>query len=57
MQDFRNLQVWQKSHGLTLHVYRSTKQFPGEERFGLTSQLRRASSSYRVRERPSGQAW
>jgi four helix bundle protein len=45
MQDFRNLQVWQKAHQLTLEVYRVTKRFPDDERFGLTSQLRRASSS------------
>ena len=45
MQDFKNLQVWQKSHALTLKVYRLTQGFPAEERFGLTSQLRRASVS------------
>jgi len=45
VQDFRNLQVWQKAHQLTLDVYRLTKRFPDDERFGLTSQLRRAASS------------
>ena len=45
MQDFRNLQVWQKAHQFTLNVYRATKRFPDDERFGLTSQLRRAASS------------
>ena len=45
MQDFRNLQVWQKSHNFTLGVYKSTKRFPKDEQFGLTSQLRRAASS------------
>jgi four helix bundle protein len=45
MQDFRNLQVWQKAHQLTLDVYRATKRFPDDERFGLTSQLRRSASS------------
>ena len=45
MQDFRDLKVWQKSHQLTLEVYRSTATFPREELYGLTSQIRRASSS------------
>ena len=45
MQDFRNLDVWQKAHQLTLDVYRVSKQFPDDERFGLTSQIRRSSSS------------
>jgi len=42
MQDFKNLKVWQKSHALTLKVYKLTYRFPAEEKFGLTSQLRRA---------------
>src|SRR6187200_2615370 len=45
MQDFRNLIVWQKAHQLTLKVYAITKSFPTHEQFGLTSQLRRATSS------------
>jgi four helix bundle protein len=45
MQDFRRLIVWQKSHKLTLAIYKMSQAFPPEERFGLTSQLRRASSS------------
>jgi len=45
MQDFRNLEVAQIAHALTLAVYRETARFPDEERFGLTSQLRRSSSS------------
>jgi four helix bundle protein len=45
MQDFRNLKVWEKSHALTLEVYQRTKSFPSDERFGLTSQLRRSCSS------------
>lgn len=45
MQDFRNLEVWKRSHQLTLEVYRQTKAFPSDERFGLTSQLRRAAVS------------
>ncbi|PKB17055.1 four helix bundle protein [Flavobacterium sp. 5] len=45
MRDFRNYNVWQESHLLTLEVYQATKEFPKEELFGLTSQLRRAVSS------------
>jgi four helix bundle protein len=45
MQDFRKLVVWQKSHQLTLDVYKITKTYPKEELFGLTSQTRRAAAS------------
>lgn len=42
---FRDLGVWQKSHGLVLEIYRLTKEFPGDERYGLTMQLRRSAAS------------
>jgi four helix bundle protein len=45
MQDFRNLKVWQKGHSLTLEVYKASSGFPKDERFGLTSQIRRSASS------------
>ncbi len=45
MKDFRTLQVWEKSHHLTLAVYAATRTFPKEELFGLTSQVRRAAAS------------
>ena len=45
LQDFRNLEVWKKSHELPLSVYESTSQFPREEVYGLTSQIRRACAS------------
>ncbi len=45
MQDFRKLKVWEKSHSLTLEVYRTTQNFPKYELYGLTSQMRKASSS------------
>ena len=45
MQAFQNLAVWQKSHQLTLKIYEHSKGFPSDERFGLTSQLRRSASS------------
>jgi four helix bundle protein len=45
MQDFRNLEVWRKAHTLTLDIYRSTREFPSDELYGLTSQMRRSASS------------
>jgi four helix bundle protein len=45
MRDFRNLEIWKKSVGFTILIYRLTDQFPDKEKFGLTSQLRRASVS------------
>jgi four helix bundle protein len=45
IKTFRDLIVWQKSHDLTLEIYRITSKFPAEERYGLTSQLRRAAYS------------
>ncbi len=45
MRDFRKLSVWQKSHQLTLAVYRASVEFPQHELYGLTSQIRRSSAS------------
>jgi len=45
MRNYKDLLVWEKAHRLTLAVYKETSVFPKEERFGLTSQVRRASSS------------
>ena len=45
MQSFRKLQVWEKSHNLTLRIYKLTSKFPREEIYGLTSQIRRACAS------------
>ena len=45
MQSFRNLKVWQKAHTLTLDVHRSSRSFPREDIYGLTSQMRRSSAS------------
>jgi len=45
MQRFTELQVWQRGHSLVLSVYRMTTGFPQNERYGLTSQLRRAALS------------
>ncbi len=45
MRDFRSLSVWKKAHRLTLDTYRVTAQFPADERYGLSSQMRRAAAS------------
>ena len=45
MQDFRRLKVWERAHQLVLAVYKNTASFPTEERYGLTSQLRRSAAS------------
>ena len=45
MRDFRKLQVWERSHELTLKIYELTSQFPREEIYGLTNQIRRACTS------------
>ena len=45
MRDFRQLQIWEKAHRLTLAVYKATAGFPRDEMYGLTSQIRRSSSS------------
>jgi four helix bundle protein len=45
MQDFTKLLVWKRAHAWVLDIYRLTSRFPIEERFGLTSQLRKSSSS------------
>ncbi len=45
MRNFRDIKAWGKAHRLTLAVYEATKTFPADERFGLTSQARRAAAS------------
>jgi four helix bundle protein len=45
MRNYQDLLVWEKAHKLTLAVYKTTLLFPKEERYGLTSQIRRASAS------------
>lgn len=43
--NFKNLKVWQKSVDLAVKVYEISQSFPSEERFGITSQMRRSSVS------------
>ena len=45
IKDFKDLNTWQESRKLVLMIYKITKNFPKEEVFGLTSQMRRASVS------------
>jgi four helix bundle protein len=45
MRNYRELEVWEKSHKLTLELYRMSRAFPKEELYGLTSQMRRAAVS------------
>ena len=45
MRDFKKQKVWEKSHQLTLEIYQATNNFPREELYGLTSQIRRSSAS------------
>ena len=44
-QSLRDLLVWQRSMQLSVSIYRLTKEFPREEVYGLTSQIRRAAVS------------
>lgn len=45
MKDFREMQVWHKGHKLALEIYKLTAEFPREEIYGLSSQIRRAAVS------------
>lgn len=45
MRNYKDLRVWDEAHRLTLAIYQATQSFPKEERYGLTSQIRRASAS------------
>jgi four helix bundle protein len=42
---YRDLDVWQLAMDITVSIYRTTRTFPAEEKFGLTAQLRRAAVS------------
>ena len=42
LKNYKELKVWQKSYRLCLDIYKITKEFPKEERYTLTPQIRRA---------------
>ena len=44
-QSFEDIIAWKKAHAFVLSVYKITKDFPDDEKFGLTSQFRRAAVS------------
>src|SRR5579862_4871866 len=45
MKNYKELRVWEKAHAMTLVIYDKTREFPKEELYGLTSQMRRSSAS------------
>ncbi len=45
MRDYKGLGFWKKAYKLTLEVYKYTNDFPVNEKYGLTSQLRRSATS------------
>jgi four helix bundle protein len=45
MQDYKKLKVWEKAHAFTVVVYKTTRAFPRDEIYGLTSQIRRCAVS------------
>jgi four helix bundle protein len=49
MQDFRNIDVWNKAHALVLRTYRETLGMPKDEIFGVTMLLRRTATAIATR--------
>jgi len=45
LKNFKELKVWQKAYKLCLEIYKITQNFPNEEKYGLSSQMRRAAIS------------
>ncbi len=45
MHQYKKLKVWQKALNLSIETYKITQEFPGEEKFGLTQQIRRSAVS------------
>jgi four helix bundle protein len=45
MGDYKQLLVWKQAHGLALEIYRATRLFPSDERYGLVVLMRRAAVS------------
>ena len=45
LKNYKELKVWQKAYSFCLQIYQATRKFPNEEKFGLTSQIRRSAVS------------
>lgn len=45
MSNYKKLKVWEDAHQFTINIYNITHKFPNNEQYGLTSQIRRSSSS------------
>lgn len=45
MRNYRDILVWRKAHSLVMSVYKATRAFPDDERYGLVTQIRRAAVS------------
>ena len=45
IQSFRDIKVYQKSYDVMIEMYREVQEFPKDELYGLTSQIKRASTS------------
>ena len=45
MSDYKKLKVWETAHKFTIDIYKTTKGFPEDEKYGLISQIRRSASS------------
>lgn len=45
VRDFRELKLWAKAHQVALEVYRESRSFPADERFGLRAHLRKTATS------------
>ena len=53
LKSFHDLRVWQEAHAYALKIFKATKKFPSEEKFGLVSQLRRSAVGVRFGTPPS----
>lgn len=45
IKSFEDLEVWQDAQALAVSIYKMTKQFPDDEKFGITGQIKRSASS------------
>ena len=45
LKNYKELEVWQRAMNLTVDIYKETKTFPKEEKYGLISQIQQAATS------------